>query len=520
MAKKHHVLKNAATVGMFTSLSRVLGLAREMLQSRFIGAGVEQSAFALAFAIPNMARKLFGEGALTAAFVPVFKGQLETQSMEQARKLARAVMTMALLMLGSIVVLVFAGLQTATVFSGELELGRRSVLTISLVKTMLPYMIFICAAAFGMAVLNSMGRFKAASFMPSLLNIGWIAMLCWIWFHPGLDIDRRIHLVAAAILVSGAIQMIYMFICMHKAGITPGLVFKGWGDANVKLVWKNTAVAAMGAGAVQINYMLDQVLGQVASPWAAGVIGYAERLMDLPLGVIGVAFGTVLLPAFAGFFARGDVGSARQTLLDSTKQMLFIMMPAAAGLGILAPSVVDAIYCGGAFVDTDTIRVARAVSAYSFGLAFFGFQKALVPWFQAQNDMKTPLRVSVYTVFLNAAFNLLAVFCLPEEWRHVGLAASTVLCSAAGCALLVFAARRRNGPLMLFSIVPFIAKIIVGCLVMACVIIYISRVMGSYGGIAVLAVAIPAGAASYFVSMAVMGAKTHFRKPGKMIKQV
>ena len=502
----NRILRNTATVGAFTALSRVLGLAREMLQSRFIGAGVEQSAFTLAFALPNMARKLFGEGALTAAFVPVFKGEVEANAMESARRLARAVMTMALLMLGAIVALAFVGLETAVHFRVGLEMTGRTLLTVRLVKTLLPYMIFICGAAFGMGVLNAMGRFKASSAMPCLLNVFWIGILVWICFHPELKLDQRIHRVAMAILVAGVVQMAFMMWCMHRAGVTPGIAFSGWGDAKVRLVWKNTAIAAVGAGAVQINYMLDQVLGQIAAPWAAGVIGYAERLMDLPLGVIGVAFGTVLLPTFAGFFAKGDIDGAREAFVSSSRQMLFVMVPAAVGLGVLAPEVTTVIYQGGAFDAMAVTRVSRAVAVYAVGLGFFGLQKSLVPWFQAQNDMKTPLRTSVLTVCLNAVLNVLAVACLPVEWRHVGLAASTTLCAVCGCALLACAAHRRNGSLGMARLVVPVAKMLAGSAVMAAAICA-ARSLVQLPPVLSLALDIAVGGAVYFAMMAAMGLK-------------
>ena len=507
----NRILKNTFTVGAFTALSRVLGLVREMLQSRFIGAGVEQSAFTLAFALPNMARKLFGEGALTAAFVPVFKGEVEAQAMDSARRLARSVMTMAMLMLVSIVAVVLLGLETVVHFRFDFELSDRALLTIRLVKTLIPYMIFICGAAFGMGVLNAMGRFKASSAMPCLLNVFWIGILLWICFHPELELDQRIHRVAMAILVAGAFQMAFMLWRMHCAGITPGISFKGWKDEKVRLVWRNTAIAAMGAGAVQINYMLDQVLGQLAAPWAAGVIGYAERLMDLPLGVIGVAFGTVLLPTFAGFFSKGDVEGAREAFVSSSKQMLFVMVPAAVGLGVLASEVTAVIYRGGAFDDVAVMRVSRAVAVYAVGLGFFGLQKSLVPWFQAQNDMKTPLRVSVWTVCMNASLNILAVFGLPVEWRHVGLAASTVMCSACGVAFLAVAAHRRNGSLGMRRLVIPVVKMLAGSAVMTVAIFVVKRFV-VLSPVMFLAVAIAVGGTAYFVSMAAMGMKGIRRK--------
>lgn len=466
-------LKNVFTVGAFTSLSRILGLVREMLQSRLIGAGITQSAFTLAFAIPNMARKLFGEGALTAAFVPVFKGEVESESLEKAARLARAVMTMALLMLGSIVVLAVGALEIVVHFRHELSIvdSRRLLLTIRLIKTLLPYMIFICGAAFGMGVLNALGRFKASSFVPCLLNIFWIGILGWIAFFPELRLDQRIHRVAMAILAAGAAQMVFMLWRMHRAGVTPRLSFSGWRDEKVRLVWRNVGIAALGAGAIQINYLLDQFLAQLAAPWAAGVIGYAERLMDLPLGVIGVAFGTVLLPTFAGLFAKGDMEGARESLSNSVTSMLFIMIPAAVGLAITAHETTSVIYEGGEFDALATTRVARALAVYAVGLGFFGMQKMLVPWFQAQNDMKTPLRVSVATVVMNAVLNILAVWLLPVEWRHVGLAASTVVCALAGFVILIVLARRKNGSLGLSRCIVPILKISLASAAMAAALI-------------------------------------------------
>lgn len=498
------ILKNTATVGAFTALSRLLGLVREMLQSRFIGAGVEQSAFTLAFAIPNMARKLFGEGALTAAFVPVFKGEVEANAMDSARRLARSVMTMMFLMVGSIVALALLGLGVAEHFCVGLGMDSRTLLTIRLVKTLLPYMIFICGAALGMGVLNAMGRFKASSAMPCLLNVFWIGMLLWICFHPELRLDQRIHMVCVAILVAGAAQMAFMLWRMHKAGVTPKFSFGGWSDSKVRLVWRNTATAAVGAGAVQINYMLDQVLGQIAAPWAAGVIGYAERLMDLPLGIIGVAFGTVLLPTFAGHFSKGDFEGARETFIASTRQMLFVMIPAAVGLGVLAADATTVIYRGGAFDATAVVRVSRAVAVYALGLGFFGLQKSLVPWFQAQNDMKTPLRVSVWTVCMNASLNVLAVFFLPVEWRHVGLAASTVLCAACGCVMLALAARRKNGALGWGQLVVPLFKMLAGSAVMVGVIMSIKSFV-ALPPVVMLGLLSVAGAGTYFAAMAAMG---------------
>ena len=433
-------LRHVFTVGGFTAFSRVLGLVREMLQSRLIGAGVEQSAFTLAFAIPNMARKLFGEGALTAAFVPVFRGEVERGEVESAKRLARAVMTMVFLILGAVVALAVTGLSVFLNLepgTWNLELGARSVLTVKLVRILFPYMIFICGAAFGMGVLNALGRFVEGAFMPAFLNLIWIATLGTLCFFPGLDVPTRVTVVCWAILAGGAAQLAFLFWCMRKRGYGFRFLLPDFRNERFRLVWQNTAIAAMGAGAVQVNYMLDQVLGQCAAPWAAGVIGYAERLMDLPLGVVGVAFGTVLLPTFSGHFAKGDVEGAKTCLRKSILQMMVLMVPASIVTFFCAPWIVWLIYEGHAFDATATVRVARALSVYGLGLCFFSIQKCLIPFFQAQNDMKTPLRVSMQTIVLNAILNVLAVVFLPIEWRHVGLAASTSICAFVGCILFV-----------------------------------------------------------------------------------
>ncbi len=497
-------LRHVFTVGSLTALSRVLGLVREMLQARLIGAGVEQSAFTLAFAIPNMARKLFGEGALTAAFVPVFRGEVEGGDLEAAKRLARAVVTTVMLILGAVVVLVVVALTVILNLQPSalgFQLSPRAVLVLKLVRILFPYMIFICGAAFGMGVMNALGRFVEGAFMPAFLNVVWIAALGALCFFPSLSLSARITWVAWAILIGGALQMAFLFRCLRRRGFgrlcsLSALTFLG--DEKVRLVWRNTAIAAMGAGAVQVNYMLDQVWAQLAAPWAAGVIGYAERLMDLPLGVIGVAFGTVLLPTFSGHFAKGDADGARAALASSLANMMFVMLPAAAGLCLLADAVTRVIYEGGSFDALATLRVARALAVYALGLGFFGFQKSLIPWFQAQNDMKTPLRVSMMTVVVNAVLNAMAVFFLPEAWRHVGLAGSTVFCAALGCVLLLMAGWRKNGSLGLVAALPSLLRSCLAALVMAVALFFLRPWALAWSPLAALTALVLAGAVVYF----------------------
>ena len=440
--------KKAGLVGALTMASRALGLARDMLQSRLVGGGVEQSAFALAFQIPNLLRRLFGEGAITAAFLPVFKAEVEAGRRDEALALARAVATMVVSLLSALVLagMLAAGAALAWWAPAASDPAGRAALTLRLVVSLLPYGVFICAAAFCMAALNALDRFLASSLVPCVLNVVWIAALAAAaLLAPGWSAARTVSALALAIVGAGALQFAFLFFALRRRGWTLAPLFRGWRSEKVLLVWRKTGQAAIGAGTMQISTACDQALAQIAAPWAAGVLGFANRLVDLPLAVVGTAFATVLLPVFSGRFARGNADGARAEFAGAVKRMLFLMMPAAAGLAILAPDVSRVIYQGRAFLPQDAARVARAAACYAPGLVFFGLSKALVPWFQAQGDVRTPVAVSIAAVAANAALNCLAVWGLPVEWRHAGMALATVATSAFSCAALAALARRKNG---------------------------------------------------------------------------
>ncbi|MBQ7251680.1 MAG: murein biosynthesis integral membrane protein MurJ [Kiritimatiellae bacterium] len=501
--------RHVGTVGLFTMASRVLGLVREWLMAHFVGAGLASSAFYVAFAIPNFARRLFGEGALSSAFVPVFKGLAENGRMDAARRLARAVSTMAWLMLGAAVLLAMLAVSGALAFAPDMP--ERAAVTLRLLRVMLPYAVFICAAAFGMGVLNALGRFAAAAFAPCLLNLVWIGTLLAILFFPGLALFDRVRILSWAVLAAGALQMAFLLRCARRRGVPLVPSREGWRDEATRLVWRNTATAIVGAGAVQINAFLDQVLALYAAEWAPSAIAYADRLMELPLALFGTAFGTVLLPSFAGRFAKGDQDGARAALRQGIRDMMMLMLPSAAGLAVLAPDVTAALFEHGAFGPESTTRVARAVAAYAAGLAFFGLAKALAPWFHAQNDMKTPLRVSVRMVFANFALNLLSVLCLPVEWRHVGIAGATVVSSAASCAWLLALARKRNGPLGFAALLRPLARIALAAAAMGGVLLVaapqVARLLpGETMKLRLLRIAleVPLGGAVYFAALALL----------------
>ena len=442
MAKQASINRNVLQVGGFTGLSRVLGLVREMLTSRLIGAGLEQSAFVFAFTIPNLFRKLFGEGALAVAFVPVFKEEVEQGRRESAEQLARAVASAMAAVLGGICL---AAILAITMALPGFDPGGRTATVLQMTRIMLPYAVFICTAAFAMGVQNACGRFARASFAPAILNLVWIATLVALFFFPDVPVRRRVFIVSWAVLASGALQLAFLLHAVWRNGIRLLPTAAGWGSALARTVWRNTGVGALGMGAVQINLVLDNALALWAAPWAPAAISYAERLVYLPLGVVATAFATVLLPTLSGFFARRDPDGAKATLVQSVEDVLLLALPAAVGLALLSHDVVTVVYQGGAFTAQDAVHVSRALMCYAPGLLVFSLNKVLTPWFHAQKDTKTPMQIALAMVGANLALNILMVLTLPDGWKHAGIASSTVACSLASCVWLAREASRRNG---------------------------------------------------------------------------
>ena len=437
----NNISRNVGRVGALTGLSRVLGLVRVMLTSRLIGAGMMQSAFVVAFQIPNLFRKLLGEGALTAAFVPVFKEQLVRGDEEGARRLARAVASMVFLLLGAVCVAGIAGISVVLPFINP---DGETAATLRLTRVMLPYAAMICTAAFAAGVLNGVGKFWHAAFAPALLNLIWIPTLVSFWFFPQLTVQRRIEIVSWSVLLSGVSQMLFLLRASARNGVTLSLTFQAWRDAGVATVWRNTFIGAISAGAIQINLVVDNLLAFKAAEYGPCAIEYAERLVYLPLGVVATAFVTVLLPTLSGRFAKDALGEARALLGKSVEEMLALMLPAAAGLFVMSHEIVELVYEGREFTQADTIFVSRALQCYALGLVAFSLHKMLSVWFHAQKDMKTPLKVGVMMIALNVTLNVAGIIFLPDGWKHAGIAASTVVCSFISSGILALIALRRR----------------------------------------------------------------------------
>lgn len=442
-AEQQGVLRSAAVVGACTGLSRLLGFVREILMAVLFGTSLAKSAFDIAFLIPNLFRRLFGEGALAAAFVPVFTETLEREGPERAGRLAGRVMTMLGLVLGAAVA---AGMLVATLALVHGGLGARASAVLPLLRIMLPYAFFICTVALCMAILNSLHHFLVPAATPVLLNVVWIMVLAVVCPRMGPDTDARIRAVAWGVLAAGSIQLAVQAPALLRLRISLP-VSVAWDDPKVRKVLLLMGPVALAMGVFQVNVVVDRVLAFMVADWGPAALTYAERLIYLPLGIFATAMGTVLLPTFSRQVVRDQHGRIADTLGRALRNLLLVTAPAAVGLLVLAGPVVRLAFAwrGGAFGEESVVRTARAVAFYAPGLVVFSVYKLLVPAFYAMQDMRTPVRIAARVVALNFVLNVAFILSWPAGYKHAGIALATVLSSCVNCVALARILGRRVG---------------------------------------------------------------------------
>lgn len=437
-------------------LSRVLGLTRDVLMSGFFGASLSMSAFVVAFTIPNLFRRLFGEGALSAAFVPVFVESRRREGDDRAWDLAKKVATLLAVVLIGIVVLGLAAasvliarpqfLARISVAVGRPELIEMLTLVLPLLRIMLPYMVFICLAALCMGILNSFHHFAMPAATPAFLNVVWISAVLLLVPRFGSTPQEQIVVVAWAIVLAGVLQLVVQLPVLMRHGYRPGVSFN-WTDERVGRVLKLMGPAAVGLAVTQVNVVMDRLLAAWVGHDAPAALFFSERLIYLPLGIFATAIGTVLLPVLSGHAADDATAKARETLNHSLRALLFLMIPAAVGLLVLAKPIVQMIFEWRRFTPADTDYTRLALQFYAPGLIVFSLAKIFVPAFYAQQDTKTPVRIGIYTVILNFVLNITFVLTWPQHLKHAGLACATVLSEGVyGLTLAVLLHRRLGSP--------------------------------------------------------------------------
>lgn len=423
-ARRPGLLRSSLLVGMMTMTSRVLGLLRDVVLARFIGADGGADAFFVAFKIPNFLRRLFAEGAFAQAFVPVLSEYRARGSLAAVKGLVDRVAGCLGLTLMIITGLAMLGapVLTAVFAPGFVNDPLRFPLAAEMIRITFPYLLLISMTGFAGAILNSYDRFAIPAFTPVLLNVALIAAatLAAPYFDP------PVMALAWGVLAAGIIQLLFQLPFLLRLGLLPAPKVD-WKDDGVQRILALMAPAIFGVSVSQINLMLDTILASFLPTGSVSWLYYSERLSELPLGVFAVAIATVILPGLSRQHASANPEQFSQTLDWAIKMVLLIAIPAAVALVILANPILMTLFQYGKTSATDIAMSTYSLQAYSLGLVAFMLIKVLAPGFYARQDMKTPVRIGIIAMISNMLLNLVFVLPLYFIWNigHVGLALAT-----------------------------------------------------------------------------------------------
>jgi putative peptidoglycan lipid II flippase len=431
--------RNFLSVGGLTLLSRAAGFVRDALMAAVLGTGPAADAFFAAFRFPNLFRRLFAEGAFNTAFVPMFSGALETRGAVEAKELASRIMAwlVAALLVITILAEIFMPAILVPFVPGFLDDPEKFDLTVLLTRILFPYLACMSLAAAYGAILNSLGRYFAAAFAPVMLNIVTIAVLVPMVVWAVEDPVRNTVILAVATIVAGFAQLATVWWAAKRAGMVPRLALPRI-DREVRRFWMLALPAVLAGGITQINLFVGTIIASGAAS-AISYLYYADRLYQLPLGIIGIAIGTVLLPELARHLKAERTADARRTQEQSLFIAMLLSMPAATAFVALSVPIVRTLFERGAFDPAATLATADALVAFAVGLPAFVLIRVLQPGYFAREDTVTP------TIFagLSAVINIGVSLALFPALAHVGIAIATSVSAWANALLLgLFLARR------------------------------------------------------------------------------
>lgn len=446
-----NLVRAVSTIGGLTLVSRVLGMVRDMLMARYVGAGLASDAFLIAWRLPNLFRALFAEGAFAAVFVPMFNRRMaegemqgDGQGLIAARAFAGQVLSVLFpfLLVFTIVMMIAAGPIVYAMTGGFPDGGPiKFALARHLTIITFPYLGLISLVSLLGGILNSLHRFWVNAAAPILLNICMIVAL--LVFRGSSEIATA-ETQAIAVTVSGLLQLLWLIHACRRAGVSLTLGLPRL-TPQVKTMLALIAPAAIGQGAIQINLLISTSLAARFLPeGAVSYLYYADRLNQLPLGLIGIGIGTVILPLLSRQIGSGDAASANDTQNRALELALFLALPAAVALVVAATPIVIGVFQHGAFTADDSIGTASALAAFSLGVPAYVLIKVLTPGFYARSDTRTPVRLAVAAMLVNLVGNLVLIWPL----AHVGVALATAL-SAWINVFLLYGVLHRRGQLSL-----------------------------------------------------------------------
>ena len=435
-----------ATVGGLTMISRMLGFVRDILIAAALGTGLVADAFFVAFRFPNLFRRLFGEGAFNAAFVPLFARRLEGEGPEEAHRFAEealSVLTWVLILFSAVAVLAMPWLMLVLA-PGFSETPEKFNLAVQLTQIAFPYLLCMSLVALLSGVLNTYQRFWAAAAAPIVLNIVLIsailiALALGYAGQPGSG-----YVLAIGVAIAGLAQLLMLWMAVRRAGIRLSFCWPRYTDGMKRLVTLGIPGIISG-GITQINIVVGTVIASLQAG-AVSFLYYADRLYQLPLGIVGIAIGVVLLPDLARKLRAGDVAAVKESQNRSLEFAVMLTIPAAIALGVAAEPIISVLFERGAFTAADTTATAWALIAFSLGLPAFVLIKVFQPAFFAREDTKTPMWFAGVSMIVNVAGSFALFYWFKSQgWMpHVGIALAT---STAGWvnALLLWLVLARNG---------------------------------------------------------------------------
>lgn len=466
---KKQVAKAAGTVGLATLLSRVFGFVRDMVVAGFFGAGLATDAFFVAFRIPNLLRRLFAEGSLTIAFVPVFTEYLEKETKKDALDLANVAFTLLsiILVVVSLLGVICSPVIVKIIAPGFSKMPDKYHLTVFLTRLMFPYIFFISLVALCMGILNSLRHFAAPALAPVALNISMIVAAL------GLRncFDEPIIALAVGVMAGGIIQLVMQFPFLLRMGVRLKPDFR-FNNAGIKRIGLLMVPAVFGAAVYQINIFVSTLLASLLPGGSVSYLYYADRIVQLPLGVFAIAIGTASLPSFSRHAAQGDFEELKGTISFSLSLILFVTIPAMVALIVLRVPIISVLFQRGEFDASSTILTGQALLFYALGLWAFSVIRIIVSAFYALQDTKTPVKIAVIALVINIIMGIILMVPL----RHGGLALATSIASAVNAVLLFFLLRRQIGSFLDRDFYTALMKVILSSLIMGGVLFVINHV--------------------------------------------
>ncbi|MGN7929489.1 murein biosynthesis integral membrane protein MurJ [Sphingopyxis sp. 22461] len=506
------LIKNVGTIGGLTMVSRIFGFARDMLLARVLGAGLAADAFQLAFTLPNTFRRLFAEGAFSVAFVPTYSRALHGEGGETAAaKFADDVLSVflwILLVFSAVMMIAMPGIVWLLARDFQ-EVPGKFEFAVFLSRVTFPYLALVSLVAMLSGLLNARSRFAPGAFAPVLLNIVLIGGIITGWWLRGPGGDDRIvaEALCVAVSIAGVVQLAYMWWAVRRAGLKlhwhlPRLT------PEVKKLGMLILPATFGAGIYQISQFVDTFFATSLAQGSLTLLKLADRLNQLPLGIVGIALGTAILPMLSRHIHSGDAQEAQRLQGNAFEIATLLTLPAAAALAICAPAFVTAFFVGGRFTEADGAIMAQIVAALVAGLPAYVIVKILNPGFFAREDMRTPVWTALAALIVNIAINLYVV----EHYGIVGLAGATAASASLNCILLYTVLHRRGWFHFTAKIAGRIARQLIAVAAMSALLWWMMPMMAPYYGGGVferiwsLAALCTAGGAVFFVVAFLVGA--------------